>query len=163
MKTKTDELLIAMMEHEAPDVRRIQHFTKVYEFARLIGKEEGLREDVQEILEAAAVVHDIGIHLAEEKYGSDDGKYQEKEGPAVARKLLHSLGWPEHVMERVAYLVGHHHTYTDIDGMDYQILVEADFLVNLYEGNASQETKEQVYQRIFKTDGGKRLFRCMYP
>lgn len=37
------------------------------------------------------------------------------------------------VAERVSYLVGHHHTYDHIDGMDYQILVEVDFLVNFNE------------------------------
>ena len=35
------------------------------------------------------------------------------------------------MIRRVEYLVGHHHTYKDIDGLDYQILVEADFLVNI--------------------------------
>lgn len=84
------------------------------------------------ILEAAAYVHDIGIKVAEEKYGRCTGKLQEQEGPAVAREMLEKLGFEEKVPERVCYLVGHHHTYTDMDEMDYQILVEADFLVNLY-------------------------------
>ena len=79
--TKTDQLLVAMMEYDRPDAKRIQHFVKVYEFARLIGLMEGLDEKTQEILEAAAIVHDIGIHKAEEKYGRNTGKYQEIDGP----------------------------------------------------------------------------------
>ncbi len=160
--TRIDELLAAMMEHEAKDARRIQHFIKVYEFARLIGKLEGLEDKQQETLEAAAIVHDIGIHPSEEKYGNCDGRNQELEGPPLAEKLLSSRGWPEEVKERVSYLVGHHHTYNHIDGMDYQILVEADFLVNLFEGKSTEETQKETYQRIFKTEGGKRLFRTMF-
>lgn len=162
MQSRIDQLLIAMMEHEDKDVKRIQHFLKVHEFARLIGQMEGLATDNQETLEAASVVHDIGIHPAERKYGHCDGPLQEKEGPPLARELLAQLGWEESVIERVAWLVGHHHTYTDIDGADYQILVEADFLVNLFESDHPTETQREVYRRIFKTEGGKRLFRTMF-
>ena len=162
MLDRMDQLLIAMMEHEEKDAKRIQHLLKVHEFARLIGRMEGLPADVQEILEAAAVVHDIGIHPAEQKYDSCDGPYQELEGPPLARKLLARLGWEETVIERVAWLVGHHHTYTGIEGTDYQILVEADFLVNLFENSQPLETQREVYRRIFRTEGGRKLFRTMF-
>ena len=56
--------------------------------------------------------------------------------------------------ERVQYLIGRHHTYNDIDGIDYQILVEADFLVNLAEEQSSRETIESVKGKIFKTKTG---------
>lgn len=86
-----------------------------------------------ECLETAAVLHDIGIKISEEKYQSSAGKYQELEGPPVAAVILKKLEFPAPVTERVAYLIGHHHTYDKIEGMDYQILVEADFLVNINE------------------------------
>ena len=162
MLNRIDQLFIAMMEHEEKDVKRIQHLLKVHEFARLIGLTEGLPPDVQETLEAATVVHDIGIHPAERKYGNDDGPNQELEGPPLARELLARLGWEESAVQRVAWLVGHHHTYTDIDGIDYQILVEADFLVNLFESSHSADTQREVYRRIFKTEAGKKLFRTMF-
>ena len=162
MPTPIDTLLIAMMEHEDRDANGIQHFVKVHDFARLIGQMEKLPAGVQETLEAAAVVHDIGIHPAEKKYGSSDGHYQELEGPPLARALLERLGWEESVIRRVEYLVGHHHTYTDIDGIDYQILVEADFLVNLFENGTSAGARQEVYRKIFRTEGGRRLFRAMF-
>ena len=77
-----ERLLTAMIEYDRGDAPRIQHFIKVYEFARIIGKMEKLDEHTQLILESAAIVHDIGIHMAERKYGSSNGKYQEIEGPA---------------------------------------------------------------------------------
>lgn len=125
-----------MISYDGGDPARIQHFIKVYTFAVMIGEGEQLPKETMEILRAAALVHDIGIKVAEEKYGSSDGKLQEKEGPPVARQMLTEIGYPQEVVDRVCYLVGHHHTYLDMDGMDYQILVEADFLVNLFE-NAS--------------------------
>ena len=60
-------------------------------------------------------------------------------GPAYARTLLEELDLELEDIDRICYLVGHHHTYTNMDGMDYQILVEADFLVNLYEDELGPE------------------------
>jgi len=50
-----------------------------------------------------------------------------------------------------------HHTYDNIDGLDYQILVEADFLVNLYEDDAGNRAIDKAYKRIFKTETGKKV------
>lgn len=153
----------AMMDYDRGDPKRIHHFMKVYEFARTIGKMEGLDEKTQFILESAAIVHDIGIHVSEQKYGNCGGKYQELEGPPEAEKLLRSIGWPEDVIDRVAYLVGHHHTYRGIDGMDYQLLVEADFLVNLYEDGVSESGQKSAYEKIFRSESGKQICRLLYP
>lgn len=101
-------------------------------------------------------MHDIGIKPAEAKYGKSDGKFQEQEGPAEAEKMMRVLGFEEAVIERVSYLVGHHHTYTNINGMDYQILVEADFLVNYFENGSSADTIQKSVEKIFKTKTRKR-------
>lgn len=158
-----EQLMAAMIEYDKGDAMRIHHFLKVYEFARTIGRLEGLDERTQYILESAAIVHDIGIHISEEKYGSSAGHYQEIEGPAEARKLLQPLGYDEEAIQRIEYLVGHHHTYTNMDGQDYQILVEADFLVNLYEDNVTKDAMRSAYERIFRTETGKRFCRLLYP
>ncbi len=156
-------ILNAMIAYDVGDPKRIHHFLKVHAFARLIGLGEGLDPDTQFILETAAVVHDIGIHKAEAVYGSSGGKYQEALGPAEAEALLTPLGLSQQVIERVMHLVGHHHTYADIDGMDYQILVEADFLVNLYEDNEPPAAQKRAYEAIFRTATGKRLCGQLYP
>lgn len=108
------------------------------------------------------MVHDIGIHAAEAKYGDSNGKYQEELGPAPARDLLTAQGFSPEDIERVCYLVGHHHTYKNIDGIDYQILVEADFLVNFFEDNISKTGIEHALTHVFKTETGKRLCREMF-
>ena len=84
-------VLTKMFDLYSGDAKRIQHFTKVYTYASYIGREEGISEKEQAVLEIAAVVHDIGIHMCEEKYGECGGKLQEKEGPAIAKELLGDL------------------------------------------------------------------------
>ncbi len=157
-----DRIFLAMTEYFSGDARRIQHFVKVHAFARLLGREEGLNAETQFILEAAALVHDIGIKKAEAIYGSASGALQEKEGPAEAEKLLQKLGLPSGVVERVCYLVGHHHTYANRDGADYRILVEADFLVNLHDDGESPAAVRAALERVFSTPGGKALCRTMF-
>lgn len=158
-----EPILRAMIAYDKGDAMRIHHLLKVHSFARLIGLGEQLDAATQFLLETAAVVHDIGIHKAEEVYGCSRGPYQEELGPAEAEALLTPLGLERSVIDRVMYLVGHHHTYSDIDGMDYQILVEADFLVNIYEDHVTPEAAKYAYTHIFRTETGKQLYRDLYP
>ncbi len=157
-----DELYYKMIEFFHGDPKRIQHLIKVHSLSRLIGIGEKLDATSLFILEAAAYTHDCGIRPAEEKYGRCDGKLQEQEGPTVAQQMLLELGFENYMIERICYLIGHHHTYTNMDGMDYQILVEADFLVNLYEDDANRHTIQKAYDNIFRTDTGKQIFAQMY-
>ena len=158
-KQQLDDLFMDMIAYYP---KRIQHFTKVHSYARLIGIGEELDDASLFILEAAAYTHDIGIRVAEEKYGRCDGKLQEQEGPIIAQKMLSQLGFENYIVERICFLIGHHHTYDNIDGLDYQILVEADFLVNLYEDDAGNRAIDKAYKRIFKTETGKKIFRLMF-
>ena len=176
-KQQLDDLFMDMIAYYDGDPKRIQHFTKVHSYARLIGIGEELDDASLFILEAAAYTHDIGIRVAEEKYGRGDGKLQEQEGqwkikqdgkpgewegPIIAQKMLSQLGFENYIVERICFLIGHHHTYDNIDGLDYQILVEADFLVNLYEDDAGNRAIDKAYKRIFKTETGKKIFRLMF-
>ena len=157
-----NKLHLAMIELYQGDAKRIQHFCKVHSYAKLIAETENVDKKCLFTIEAAALTHDIGIHFCEEKYGNCNGKLQEKEGPAIAEKLLGELGFAQDVSNRIQYLIAHHHTYHNIDGLDYQILVEADFLVNLFEDNLSKEAALNAYQNIFKTATGKRICKEMF-
>ena len=159
---KLEKLYLAMIEYEKAVPSRIQHLTKVHSYARLIGKAEGLDERTQYILEATAYAHDIGIKPSYEKYGHCKGPYQEKEGVEPAKLMLGGLGFEEDVIERVYWLIAHHHTYDNVEGMDYQILLEADFLVNLFEDNEDEDAIKAAYEKIFKTETGKHICRTMF-
>ena len=158
-----EKLIMKMAEFNGGDPKRIQHFTKVYEYAHLIGTLEKIDDETQKILDIAAILHDIGIRPSETKYGRCDGKLQEQEGPAYAREMLKSF--PEVTpdeTERVCFLIGHHHTYTGIDGADWQILLEADFLVNAYEDVCDIQSISAFRKNVFRTKTGIKLLDTMY-
>lgn len=157
-----ETILREAVSYDSNDIRRINHFLKVYTFAKMIGEGERLSGREQYILEIAAILHDIGIRECERKYGCTDGKYQETEGPLIAREMLVRLGADNETVERVCFLIGHHHTYDQVDGKDYQILIEADFFVNAYESNMDTAAVKNMYERIFRTAAGKELFEKMY-
>jgi HD superfamily phosphodiesterase len=151
-----------MVGHFGHDARRINHALKVFAFTQIISSHSPLDVEVQEIIAYAALLHDIGIPEAERKYPSSAGQYQQIEGPQIARQILTDLGISVLVIDRVCFIIGNHHTYTKIDGIDFQILVEADFLVNIFEEGLPREAAAAVSARIFKTNAGRNLLRSMY-
>jgi len=140
----------------------INHFLKVYAYAKTIGECEGLDANTQATLETAAVLHDIACPLCREKYGSARGDYQEKEGPALAQKLMEGLELPSELVDRVLFLIAHHHTPGAVDGPDYQILLEADYLVNANEGGFPQEDIRNTFDNMFMTNTGRALLKSVY-
>jgi hypothetical protein len=162
------EKMIAFSEGNTAD---IHHFLCVWAYAKTIGEAEGLDEKTQFLLEATAILHDISCPLCREKYGNTDGRYQEAESPRLVQGFLADSGFDTALIDRISFLIAHHHTVTGIDGMDYQILVEADFLVNLYEDGRpdgdggfmpDKAAVEAAYQRIFATETGKWICRSMF-
>lgn len=156
------EILVKMIDYSEGNIHDINHLIKVHSFAHIIAEQEQVDEQTQQIAEIAAIVHDIACPLCRIKYGNTNGKYQEKEGIILAREFLSDCGLSNEVLERVIYLVGHHHTLTNIDGIDYQILIEADYLVNADEAPFTKNNIENTLNVIFKTPTGKALLKSIY-
>ncbi|MGN0909931.1 MAG: HD domain-containing protein [Thermoguttaceae bacterium] len=150
------KLVDAMTRYFSGDPKRISHFMKVCAYAVYIGESEGLDPTTLHILEAAALVHDIGVKKSEEIHGRGvcDGKKQEKYGPPLAEAMLRELGEDEATIQRVSYLVSRHHTYNDVDGIDYRILLEADFIVNAYEDERPVDFIRTGRDIVFQTKTG---------
>jgi hypothetical protein len=142
------QLMSDMIQYFQQDIKRINHALKVYDFAYIISKETHVDEDKHLMICVAALLHDIGIKEAERKYHSSSGKYQELEGPPIATQILLPYNLDEKFFERLRFIIGNHHNYSKIDDFDFQILVEADFLVNIFEDSLSKE---------FETSGKKYL------
>ena len=144
------------------NIHDIYHFLKVWAFAKNIGEAEGLDPKTQETLEMAAVVHDIACPLCRVKYGNANGKHQEEESAALIEEFFVDSDLPKEFVDRVSYIVSHHHTITGIDGIDYQIMIEADYLVNADESNFSGNNVRNMLEKVFKTETGKFLLQSMY-
>lgn len=163
MDIRLAKLMEGMIAYDKGDARRAEHLVKVFGFSSTIGTLEGLSARDLFILEAASIVHDIGIHVSEGKPGGDNGPNQQTFGPPEARKLMGELGCfsPEEI-EGVCFLIARHHTYKDIDTLPWQILVEADFIVNLFENGAGKEEIGHVRKTIFKTKTGLALYDAIF-
>lgn len=157
-----EEIISYMINYFGNDVARINHALKVYSFSKAIGKLENLDDDKQFILEISAVLHDIGIKVSEKKYNSSSGKYQELEGPKVAKEILDGFNLDNKTLSRILYIIGNHHTYSKIDDVDFQILVEADFLVNIFEDSMEKDSIKTIKHKYFKTNAGTKYISTMY-
>ena len=156
------EIAMRMITYPGATRRDINHLLKVHAFAKLIAERENVGADALRTIEAAALMHDIACPLCREKYGSTAGKLQEREGMELVRDFFRGTDAEDALIGRVTYLVGHHHTLTDIDGIDYQILIEADYLVNADEGDYGKENVQNMLERVFRTKTGKEILKRLY-
>jgi CRISPR/Cas system-associated endonuclease Cas3-HD len=151
-----------MIEYFGPDIKRINHALKVYGFASCIAQRENLTVDEVFVVEIAAILHDVGIKAAEKKYQSSTGHYQEIEGPPIAKELLADFQLNSETLDRICHIIGNHHSYSKIDGPDFQIVVEADFLVNIFEDQIAKHSIESIRKKYFKTKTGLSILESIY-
>ena len=156
------QIMEKMIAFSEGNIHDITHLSCVWTYAKTIGELEGLDAETQFILEVAAITHDIACPLCRKKYGNTNGTYQEREGGPLVRTFLADTGMTEQQIDRVAFLVGHHHSPAQIDGIDYQILIEADYIVNASESDYSKTAIESFLQHTMKTVSGIRLMKSVF-
>jgi hypothetical protein len=154
MDAVADMLIRDMQETFGTDRRRIDHARAVLEYAEQIRSVEG--GDAL-VIQAAAILHDIGIPEAERKYHSAAGRYQEIEGPPRAARVLRRRGVDEDRIAHVCRIIANHHSARDVDTLEFRVLWDADWLVNLPESgrDASAFDLAARIHRIFKTNTGR--------
>ena len=156
------EILEKMIRNANGNLHDIRHFMSVWGYAKTIGELEGLDPETQFILEVAAITHDIACPLLRERDGNTNHRRQEIEGEPLVRKFLADTGLTDVQIDRVGYLVGHHHTLEGVEGLDYQILIEADYMVNASEKGYSQKNVRNFMDCYMKTDAGKRMAGAVF-
>jgi HD superfamily phosphodiesterase len=140
----------------------IEHTNRVLNNTAIIMDGESVDDTTRLTVSLAAVLHDIGTIEARKKHGSLEGCFQEIEGPPVARSIMERAGVPPEISDRVCSIVGNHHTPGKIDGLDFQILWEADYLELLL---FDEDGKDPASLRLnvaenFRTAAGRRLARA---
>lgn len=156
-----DKLLAEMENYFGRDAKRINHARKVLNYAeQILAKVDG----DPEVVEAAAILHDIGIHAAEKKHGSTAGKFQEIEGPPIADNILKKLDFPAGKIQEVLEIIAHHHTPGKVNTSNFKILHDADWLVNIPDevDLADREKLKTVIEKVFLTETGKQLAEKIY-
>ena len=83
------------------DLYDVNHFMKVWAYAKTIGQLEGLDERTQQTLELTAIVHDIACPGLREEYGSAPGHLQEQHGPALVREFYKDAEMDDEMLERI--------------------------------------------------------------
>ncbi|MFC1737453.1 HD domain-containing protein [Planctomycetota bacterium] len=155
-KIMRERLIREMKNVFGNDQKRIDHALTVLNYAEQI---QAADTGDPLVVKAAAILHDIGIHEAERKYNSSAGKYQEIEGPPIARKILAKYDLDETVIEHVCKIIANHHSAKGIDTLEFRILWEADRLVNIPEelSGASKEKLKEIIDKTFKTAKGHQI------
>lgn len=159
-----DAVIAAMKGVFGDDGRRIDHSMAVLGYAELIGA--SINADAVVVV-AAAILHDIGIKKSEELYGSSSAKYQEIEGPPVAREILVVLGLSPEKIDHVCGIIANHHTARDgeVAGTDeFMAIWDADWLVNLGDvfPDAGKSKLERIVGEKFRTEKGRQLAKKIY-
>ena len=157
-KAIIDSIKTEMKNLFGDDPRRIEHTLKVTGYAEEIRRAEG---GSAAVVQAAGLLHDIGIPAAERKHGSSAGVYQEMEGPPIAREILTRLEMSAEDVEHVCRIIGSHHSAGDIDTLEFRIIWDADWLVNLprEQGDAPKADLAERIEHIFRTAKGKEIAR----
>lgn len=162
----TGKVIDAMISFFGNDSRRIGHALKVYGYTLCIAEAEDFTQEETRDAVFAAVLHDVGIKVAEEKFGSFTYKQQEELGPPVAQAILAGLGVPGETIDRVSHIIAHHHTPNLVSeepvNRPFCALIEADFIVNLEEGNIPRDSLEKVRGRYFTTGGGRKILSAIF-
>lgn len=158
MEIIKDKLISEMKEVFKDIPFGVEHTLKVLHNAEAIMEGENVGAEQRELISIVAILHDIGAVEAQKKYGSIEGVYQEKEGPAVARKILQKVGYDNNI-DRICFIIGNHHTPAKIDGIDFQIQWEADLLENLtvMDNQTQQQEIRNCIDENFRTTTGKKI------
>jgi hypothetical protein len=155
-----DRVAVEMKRYFRTDFRRIGHASRVARYAERIGKAEAAN---MAVVLAAAYLHDIGIHNAEKKHGSTAARFQELEGPPIAREILVRLGAPEPLVDEVCDIVGHHHHPRDRESLNFMALYDADLIVNLEEQHKDTpigaDRLSAILEESFLTKTGRNVAR----
>ena len=159
--TVKDALIKELEGYFGNDSKRIDHAKRVMGFAEELLKTE--RADWHIVI-PASILHDVGIKVAEEKYGRNDGHYQEKEGPAIAKGILEKTTLKKEDIDEICRIIAHHHSPGKVNTQNFKVLYDADWLVNLKDevDTSDKDKLAAMINKVFLTNAGRELAKRTY-
>jgi len=160
-KELKNKIIKKMMAYFAYNSNHINHAYRVLHYAEDIS---GIENGVPDVVISSAILHDIGIPDCEKKYKSIEGQLQEIEGPPVAREILESLRMDEEIIKEVCEIIACHHSPGEIDTINFKIMWDADWLVNLPDiYDVKDRVKlQEIISETFMTKTGLKIAKELY-
>ena len=156
-----NEIIKKMMAYFDYNSNHINHAYRVLNYAEEISS---IENGVPDIVISSAILHDIGIPDCKKKYNSIEGQLQEIEGPPIAREILESLRMDEKIIKEVCEIIGCHHSRGEIDTVNFKIMWDADWLVNLPDVyDIKDKVKlQEIISETFMTKAGLKIAEELY-
>lgn len=156
-----EKLIKELEDYFGSDLKRINHAKQVMNYADQLFCLEG---GDGHIVIPASILHDVGIKVAEEKYGSSAGHFQEQEGPEIARIILLRLGFNAKDSEEICQIIRYHHSPGKIHTQNFKIIYDSDWLVNLKDevDLKDKEKVKAIINRVFFTQSAKEIAQKKY-
>lgn len=156
-----DRIRNEMIDFFGSDRERVEHALKVLDYA---GRINSVEKADPLVVGVAAVLHDIGIHAAEQKHGSSAGNFQELEGPPIARNILRRNGFCEPDIEHICAIIANHHSAKNIDTPEFRVIWDSDWLVNIHDEMdlSDKAALARLIEKIFKTGAGKEISKEIF-
>jgi len=153
-----NKIIKKMMEVFEYDNIHINHTYRVLDYAQELSEIENADLD---IVILSAILHDIGILACKKRYKSTEGQLQEIEGPPIAKIIMESLNIDEEVIKEVCGIVGCHHSPGEIKTVNFKVIWDADWLVNLPDvyNMKDKEKLTQIINDTFMTPAGLKKAR----
>ncbi len=156
VNVQREALITRMRAFFKDEPRFVDHALDVLANAEAIRILEGGNPTV---ITAAALLHDVGIPSAERKYGSAEGKYQEQEGPPLARAIMTDVGLDDATIRHVCDIIADHHTGERMDSLEFRILWDADQLANIPDerDDETPQSRRRYIEQVFRTKAGRAI------
>lgn len=143
MNESINKVAKRMKQYHHADPAKVQRFVRVYTLSKTIGELEHLPEQTQENLELSALMHAVA--------GEDK--------TAVITQILSECSLDDEVIERVCYIVENRHNYDHVSGLDHQILIEAEMIVDFKEHDTPEKEIIRLAEERFITNYGKLMLK----
>ena len=153
-----ERIALEMKKYYGTDFRPMSHALKVARYAEQILKMEGGNPL---IVLGASYLHGMAVHKRGKRSEGTPVHVQDGEGLAAAKAILEKLSVEKEIADEICDILGHLDRPREQDGLNFQIVYEAEWLATAEEKGIStdREKDAEFIDRVFRTVTGKQMAR----